>query len=440
MAEHAKELASLYIWTRGALITREHVEQLDALDPLGKYRDEFVIADPDLCYLDGNSLGRLPKVTAESIRHMVISEWGIELVAGWEHWVDMAQQVGDRFGAATLGAAPGQVLVTDTTSVNLYRLALAAIRDRPGRTTIVVDEANFPTDRYVLQGIAQDLGYQLVTIPNEDPSIASDERITPEILARYLDDSVALISVQVINYRSGARQDVPALTQLAHEHGAHILWDASHAVGALDLQFDRWGVQLAVGCTYKYCNSGPGSPGWMYINSRIQDSLATPIDGWFGQRDQFTMGAQFDRAPGMRGFQIASPPIIGLTCVDSSTEIIAQAGMAAIEAKCAQGTDLMIDLFDQWLAPLGFGLETPREASHRGGHLSLTHPDAARIARALREFSNVIPDFRKPQTIRVAISPLYNTFEEVYTGFARIRDLVQSGKYMDIELVDGRVT
>lgn len=418
----------------------ETARNMDASDPLRGYRDRFVIADPNLCYLDGNSLGRLPQATIDAISHVLTDEWGTQLVAGWENWVDMAQRVGDRFGEATLGAAPGQVLVTDTTSVNLYRLAIAAIRDRPGRTTIVVDEANFPTDRYVLQGIAQDLGLRLVTIPNEDPSVAIDERVTPEILSQYLDDTVAVVSLQVINYRSGARQDVPALTQLAHDHGAHILWDASHAVGALDLQFDQWGVQLAVGCTYKYCNSGPGSPAWMYINSKIQDSLSTPIDGWFGQRDQFTMGPEFDRAPGMRGFQIASPSIIGLTCVDTSTAIIVEAGMAAIEAKCAQGTDLMVELFDEWLAPLGFGLETPRDASLRGGHLSLTHPDAVRIAQALREFSNVIPDFRKPQTIRVAISPLYNSYEEIYTGFDRIRDLVQSGKYMEIELIEGRVT
>lgn len=418
----------------------ETARNMDASDPLGGYRDRFFIADPDLCYLDGNSLGRLPHATIDAVSHMVIDEWGTQLVTGWENWVDMAQRVGDRFGEVTLGAAPDQVLVTDTTSVNLYRLAIAAIRDRPGRTTIVVDEANFPTDRYVLQGIAQDLGLQLVTIPNEDPSVATAERVTPELLARYLDDSVALVSLQVINYRSGARQDVPALTQLVHDHGAHILWDASHAVGALDLQLDLWGVQLAVGCTYKYCNSGPGAPAWMYINTRIQESLSTPIDGWFGQRDQFTMGPVFNRAPGMRGYQIASPSIIGLTCVSTSVEIIGQAGMAAIEAKCARGTDLMIELFDDWLAPLGFILETPREASMRGGHLSLAHLEAARIARALREFSNVIPDFRKPQTIRVAISPLYNTYEEIYTGFARIRDLVQSGKHMEIEIIEGRVT
>lgn len=393
-----------------------------------------------MCYLDGNSLGRLPIATEEALARAIRDGWGKELVTGWERWIDMAQSVGDLLGSATLGAAPGQVLVTDTTSVNFYRLAHAALRDRPGRRTIVIDEANFPTDRFIVQGIAQDLGYRLVTIPNEDSTVANHERITPDILERYLDDDVALVSLQVINYRSGARQDVAALTALAHAHGAHLLWDASHAVGALDLQFDRWGVKFAVGCTYKYCNAGPGAPAWMYLANDVQSTLSMPIDGWFAQRDQFAMGPLFDRAPGMRGFQIASPSILGLTAVDAGLRMIAEAGMSDIEAKCAIGTELMLEMFDDWLAPLGFSLDTPRDAKHRGGHLSLTHPEAAQIAVALRELANVIPDFRRPQSIRVAVSPLYTSYEELYTGFARMRDLVASGRHRDVVTSGGRVT
>lgn len=422
------------------MATLADAQELDVHDQLRSFRDQFYVADSNICYLDGNSLGRLPKSTAEAIARVVTDEWGTELVTGWEHWVDMAQRVGDRFGEVVLGAKPGQVLVTDTTSVNIYRLAIAALRDRPGRKTIIVDEANFPTDRYILQGIAQHLGCTLVTIPNEDPSVAEYERITPELLQRYLNDDVALVCLQVINYRSGARQDVPALTKLVHDFGAHILWDASHAVGALDLQFDAWGVKLAVGCTYKYCNSGPGAPAWMYINTAIQSAMNTPINGWFGQWDQFAMGPEFDRAPGMRGFQIASPSILGLTSVASSIEVIAQAGMPAIEAKCGRGTELMVELYEQWLVPLGFGLETPRAAQHRGGHLSLTHPEAAKIAKGLREFQDVIPDFRKPQTIRVAVSPLYNSYEELYVGFDRMRELVATNRHLDVVTTGGRVT
>ena len=418
----------------------EDARSLDAADPLQSFRDRFVITDPDMCYLDGNSLGRLPKATVDAVQRMTVEEWGGELVTGWAHWIDMAQRVGDRVGAAVLGAGPGQVLATDTTSVNLYRLAIAAIKDRPGRSTIVIDEANFPTDRYIFQGIADDLGLRLVVIPNEDPEVAECERVTPEILASYLNDDVALVCLQVINYRSGARQDVPALTELARSHGAYLLWDASHAVGALDLQFDSWGVDLAIGCTYKYCNCGPGSPAWFFIRSSLQSRLRTPIDGWFAQRDQFAMGPQFERAPGMRGFQIASPSIVGLTAIETSMAMIQQAGMPAIEAKAGAGTDFMIELFDQWLAPLGFGLDTPRNAQHRGGHLSLTHPEADRIAVALRQFANVIPDFRKPSTIRVAVAPLYTSYEEIYTGFERMRDLVAANRHHEVSLIEGSVT
>lgn len=418
----------------------ERVRSLDAVDPLRGFRSRFVIDDPDMCYLDGNSLGRLPRDTLDALDTVVRNEWGGELVGGWEHWVDQAVRVGDRLGEVTLAAAPDQVLVTDTTSVNFYRLVLAALRDRPDRRTIVIDEANFPTDRYIVQGIAADLGYRVVMIPNEDPSVAECERVTAEVLLPYLDDDVALVTMQVINYRSGARQDVAALTELIHSYGAHVLWDASHAVGSIDLRFDEWGVQLAVGCTYKYCNAGPGAPAWMYIGNEVQQRMSTPINGWFAQRDQFDMGATFERAPGMRGFQIASPSILGLACVEASLGVIAEAGMSAIESKCATGTDVMVELFDEWLAPLGFTLETPRDPAHRGGHLSLTHPDAARIARALRQFANVVPDFRRPRTIRVAVSPLYTSYEELCTGFSRIRDLVQSGRHREVEIVEGQVT
>ena len=418
----------------------KYARSLDRGDPLAGFRDQFVIADPSMCYLDGNSLGRLPKATAEAVQKMTVKEWGGELVTGWSHWIDMAQTVGDSLGSVVLGAKPGQALATDTTSVNLYRLALAAIKDRPGRSTIVVDEANFPTDRYILQGIAADLGMNLVTIPNEDPSVAQFERITPDLLAEYVNDDVALVCLQVINYRSGARQDVPALTEVARSHGAYVLWDASHAVGSIDLQFDEWGVDLAIGCTYKYCNGGPGAPGWLYVNANASNDLQAPIQGWFAQRDQFVMGPKFERAPGIRGFQIATPPILGLTSVASSMSIIEGAGMAAIEAKAAAGTDFMIELFDAWLAPLGFGLQTPREAKMRGGHLSITHDDAAQIALAMRQLANVIPDFRKPNTIRVAVAPLYTSYEEIFIGFQRLRDLVATGDFQGAVLEESAVT
>lgn len=422
------------------LLDLDHARSLDKVDPLARFRERFLISDPNMCYLDGNSLGRLPKATAEAVHAMIVEDWGGELVAGWSHWIDMAQTVGDRIGSVVLGARPGQVLATDTTSVNLYRLALAAIKDRPGRSTIVVDQANFPTDRYILQGIAADLSMRLVTIPNENPDVAEFERITPELLAEYVDDDVALVCLQIINYRSGARQDVPALTEVARSRGAYLLWDASHAVGVLDLQFDAWGVDLAVGCTYKYCNAGPGAPGWLYIADDLQPRLAAPIDGWFGQEDQFAMGPTFDRAEGIRGFQTGTPPIIGLTAIESSMAIIEEAGITSIESKAAAGTEFMLELFDEWLAPLGFDLATPRSAVLRGGHVSLAHPEAERISVALREWANVVPDFRKPNIVRVAVSPLYTSYEEILTGFERLRDLVATGRHLQVSSNPGSVT
>lgn len=418
----------------------DHARSLDAADPLASFRERFVIADSDQCYLDGNSLGRLPKSAAEAVEGVVREEWGKDLVTGWSRWIDTSLRTGDLIGSTVLGAQSGQTLATDTTSVNLYRLAVAAIRSRPNRSTILVDEANFPTDRYIFQGIAADLGMRLVTIPNEDPDLAECERITPELLGKYLDDDVALVCLQVINYRSGARQDVSALTAIAREHGCHLLWDASHAVGSIDLAFDNWGVDLAVGCSYKYLNGGPGAPAWLFIRSDIQSELQTPIDGWFAQANQFEMGSEFTRAPGIRGFQIATPPVIALAAVQASLAIIAEAGMPSIETKCAAGTTFMVDLFDQWLAPLGFTLHTPRAAHQRGGHVSLTHPDADRISIALREVENVIPDFRKPNIIRVAVAPLYTAYQEIFTGFDRLRDLVVSGRYADFQPVNEGVT
>jgi kynureninase len=419
---------------------RQFALDLDARDPLARFRSQFVNSDPNICYLDGNSLGRLPLATIDAVNNFMKDEWGPEVVTGWGHWVDEAQPTGDLIGRATLGAAAGQVLACDTTSVNFYQLALAAIHARPGRKTIITDAANFPTDRYILDGIAKQLGLKLVIIDNETAGSAEHERITPEILAPYLSDDVALVTLEVIQYRSGARNDIKSLTDLVRQHGALMLWDASHAVGAIEMDFDKNGVDIAVGCTYKYGNSGPGAPAWLYVNKKVQAELQVPIQGWFSQGEQFAMGADFERAQGIRGFQIASPSLIGLRCIKSAFTMIEEAGIGAISEKAAIGTEMMIQLFDAWLAELGFTLLTSRNPQERGGHISLGHPDAARICVALREFADVIPDYRTPNSIRLAIAPLPTSYVEVWDGFARIRDLVASRQYEKIKTTDSRVT
>jgi kynureninase len=419
---------------------RQFALDLDARDPLAGFRSQFVIDDPNICYLDGNSLGRLPLATIDAVNEFMNKEWGPEVVSGWGHWVDEAQPTGDLIGRTTLGAAAGQVLACDTTSVNFYQLALAAIKARPGRRTIITDAANFPTDRYILDGIAKQFNLNLVIIDNESPGTTENERITTDILASYLNDDVALVTLEVIQYRSGARNDIKSLTDLVRSHGAFMLWDASHAVGAIEMDFDKNGVDIAVGCTYKYGNSGPGAPAWLYVNKKVQAELQVPIQGWFSQGDQFAMGPIFEKAEGIRGFQIASPSLIGLRCIKTAFSMIEEAGIGAISEKAAIGTEMMIQLFDAWLAELGFTLQTSRDPKERGGHISISHPDAARICVALREFAAVIPDYRTPSSIRLAIAPLPTSYVEVWDGFARIRDLVASRQYEKIAKTDSRVT
>lgn len=419
---------------------REYALDLDGNDPLAHFRSKFLITDPNLCYLDGNSLGRLPHETVRVINDFLTEEWGREVVTGWSHWIDEAQVAGDLLGRAALGAAPGQVLVCDTTSVNFYQLCMAAINARPGRKTIITDAANFPTDRYILDGIAKQLGLNLIIIDNEDPAVAENERITAELLEKYISEDVAFVTFEVIQYRSGARSDIKSITDLARSFGALVVWDASHAAGAIEMNFDNNGVDLAVGCTYKYGNSGPGSPAWLYVNKKIQAELQVPIQGWFGNEEQFAMGPDYQKAVGIRGFQIASPSIIGIRGVQIAFSMIEEASISAIASKAAAGTQMMIDLFDEWLAPIGYTLLTSRNPKERGGHISIGHPEAARICVALRKFANVIPDYRTPNAIRLAISPLATSYIEVWDGFQRIKDLTETRQFEKVEGSGSRVT
>jgi kynureninase len=420
---------------------------LDAADPLAKYKQAFQITDPDLCYLDGNSLGRMPIASVKAVNDFLTQEWGKELVDGWAHWIDEAQVAGNLLGRATLGAAEGQTLVQDTTSVNFYQLCHAAIKARPGRKTVIIDSSNFPTDRYILSGIADSLGLKLITLNNDgmggpgQVDVDADcELITPEILEPFLNDDVALVTLQVIHYRSGSRPDVKAITDLVRKHGGLVVWDASHAGGAIDLQFDEWGVDLAVGCTYKYGNSGPGSPAWLYIRKSMQAQVLPTIQGWFANDKQFEMGPFFEPADHIRRFQIASPSIMGIRAVQASYSMIEEAGMKTISEKAALGTDLILALYDAWLAPLGFTLLTPRDPNKRGGHITVGHPDAKKIAAAMRSMTNTIPDYRTPDSIRLAIAPLPTSYTEVFDGLERMRDLVQSKKYLEIQDSGSRVT
>ena len=312
---------------------KNKIKDLDQNDPLSKYQSEFQVSDIDLCYLDGNSLGRLPLRTVDKITSFLKEEWGKQLVEGWEDWINEAQISGDLLAKNILGANAGEVLVCDTTSINFYQLCSAVVRANPNRNKIITDSANFPTDRYILDGIADQYGLELIFIDNENVNDKKYERITAADLEPYMSDEVSLVTFQVLQYRSGSLNPIKEITELVESYGAMIVWDASHAAGSVDLDFKKNNIDLAVGCTYKYLCAGPGSPAWLYVSKKLQNKINVPIQGWFAQEDQFGMGPEFEKSPDIRGFQIASPSLLGIRCVNASIELIEEAGMSEIIKK-----------------------------------------------------------------------------------------------------------
>jgi kynureninase len=407
---------------------------LDADDSLARYRDRFVIDDPDLVYFDGNSLGRLPVATKERLAEVVSREWGGALIRGWDTWIELARQAGDVLATGVLGVSPGEVTVSDSTSVNLYKLAAAALDARPERRVIVTDDDNFPTDRYVLEGLAAARGLELRMVPAD-----LDAGLAPEDVRAALDEDVALVCLSHLAYRSGARLDLVAITAAAHEVGALTLWDLCHSVGSVPVPLREAGADLAVGCTYKYLNAGPGAPAFVYVRSDLQAQLRQPIWGWFGQRDQYAMGAGYDPVETIDRFIVGTPPVLGGYAVLEGASITADAGIEAIAAKGAALTSYAIDLFDSWLVEHEFRLATPRRPERRGAHITLHHPNAWQICLALKA-ANVIPDFRTPDRLRIGLAPLYTRFVDVYGGFARLRQIMNAESWRSFPAERTRVT
>ena len=413
------------------VISRERAKHMDGSDPLAAFRDRFVIEDPGTIYLDGNSLGRLPVATRERLG-LVMGQWGSQLVQAWHEWIDLPDRVGDELAVGALGARPGEVIVSDSTSVNLYKLATAALEAADG-TAIVTDRENFSSDRYILDGVAQAAGGELRLI-DSDPV----EGPQPQDIARALEaGDVGLVSFSHVAYYSGALADMEAITR---KSGVPVLWDLSHSVGAVPIELEEWGVELAVGCTYKYLNAGPGSPAFLYIRRELQDRLRNPIRGWFGQRNQFDMEAVYDPEPGVRGFLVGTPPILDLIAVRVGAELVRDAGIASLRKKAVALTEMIVDLYDAWLEPLGFELASPRDAERRGAHVTLHHEDAWAINRALIERARVIPDFREPNSIRLGVPPLYTRGVDVWDAMDRLRDLVERGEHREVDPARTRVT
>jgi kynureninase len=406
----------------------DFARRLDGGDVLAEFRDKFVITDPDLIYADGNSLGRLPKASAECIETTVRREWGDRLIRGWNAgWFDSAARVGDKIGQL-IGAGPGRVVVSDTTSINLFKLTMAALSLRPERSRIISDVLNFPSDLYILQGCIDLLGnrHHLDLIP-------SDDGLTVDMQTLYdtIDEKTALVTLSQVVFKSAYLYDVEAVTRKAHEAGALVLWDMSHSAGVVPAELDRWNVDLAVGCTYKYLNGGPGAPAFLYVRPDLQDKTVQPIWGWFGQKRPFDFGLDYDPADGIKRFLVSSPPILSLSAMEASIDILLEAGIDRIRAKSTDLTAYLIFLCDTRLKPLGFELGTPRDPERRGSHISLQHREAYRINRALIDEMNVIPDFREPNIIRLGLSPLYNSFADVWGMVERIRIVVEEKRYLN---------
>ena len=390
--------------------------QLDQTDPLGRFAAEFVPSDEVVAYLDGNSLGRPLRVTGARFASFLEREWGGRLIRSWdEQWMDLPLALGDRIGALTLGAAPGQTVVADSTTVLLYKLIRAAVDARPGRTEIVVDDDNFPTDRFVLEGVAAECGLTLRWI-----SVDKSRGVTVDQVRDAVSASTALVVLSHVAYRSGYLADAQAITEEVHSAGALVLWDLCHSAGVVPTELDEWGVDIAVGCTYKYLNGGPGSPAFAYLRRDLQDQLQQPIWGWMGASDVFAMASEYRPAAGMRRFISGTPPVVGMLAMQDMLDLIERAGLGDIREKSLLLTDFALDVVDAWLAPLGVTVATPREPERRGSHLTIRH-DSFRAVTAVLWARGVIPDFRAPDGIRIGLSPLSTTFAELLAGLAAIR-------------------
>lgn len=421
MSTQKEETAQAAAPTAEAL--RQRAADLDSLDPLASYREKFIGANTPVSYLDGNSLGRPLKRTAEDIAAFIREDWGGRLIRGWdEQWLNLPQAIGDQLGRAVLGAAPGQTIIADSTTVVLYKLiraALAAVGD-PDRNELVLDTENFPTDRYLVEGIALEEGLTLRWIETNPAAGVTVEQVRAATGPR-----TAVVLLSQIAYRSGHLADLPGITKAVHDAGALVVWDLCHSAGSVEIDLDGAGVDFAAGCTYKYLNGGPGSPAFAYVNQRHLPTLNQPIWGWMGRKDAFEMAAGYEPAPGIRGFLSGTPAILGMVAMQGTLDLIEEATMAAVRAKSEKLTAFAVEVFDAWLAPLDAELATPREAGERGGHITVDHAEFTKATVEALWDGDVIPDFRAPHGLRVGLSPLSTSFGEVLQGMAAIRDRLQ---------------
>ncbi len=421
--------------------TFEFAQNLDRLDQLSVFRKRFYIADENTIYLDGNSLGRLPNQTKHLIEEVVTQQWGTNLIESWnENWYHKSGELGDKI-AKIIGASAGEVIVADSTSVNLYKLVKAALSFQTGRTQIVSDSFNFPTDLYIIQGIINESArkYELKLAGSKN-----DISIDLNDLKRKITRKTALVVLSMVAFKSSFLYHAGEITKRAHDQGALVLWDLSHAAGAVEVELNKTNADLAVGCTYKYLNSGPGSPAFLYVKKDLQEKLKSPIQGWFGDKQPFKFDLNYRPADGIKKFLAGTPPVISLMAIEPGIDLTIEAGIKNIHRKSILQTGYFIRLVQEKITKYGFEIGTPLDSKCRGSHVSLKHAEAYRICQALikPKFGNIkiIPDFREPENIRFGFTPLYTSFTEIWNTVERISEVMETKEFEQYSSVRNSVT
>jgi kynureninase len=394
------------------------VRSWDASDPLRSFRDRFDLP-PNVVYLDGNSLGALPRATRQRIAHVVADEWGAGLIRSWNEcdWIRAPRRVGDKI-AGLIGAAPGEVIVADSTSVNLFKLVSAALAARPGRHEVLSEPGNFPTDLYVLDGVLRD---------RPDLSL----RLEPaERLIDCIGEDTAVVVLTHVHYKTAVMHDMRAITERAHANGALVVWDLSHSAGALQVDLNGCNADFAVGCGYKYLNGGPGAPSFLFVARRHQATSFSPLSGWMGHARPFDFVDGYAPAPGIERFLCGTPPILGLLSLECGVDLLLEAGTAALQAKSQRLCQLFIALVQDMCDCKELQLVSPTDAQQRGSHLAYAHPNGYAVMRALID-RGVIGDFRAPDSLRFGFTPLYTRYEDVWQAAEILRDVLQTQCWSD---------
>ena len=392
----------------------------DKLDSLAHLRAHFQMPDNKV-YLDGNSLGVLPKVVVARVQATLTEEWGQELISSWNthHWIDLPQSVGEKI-APIVGAGPGQVLCSDSISINVFKLLATGLALRPDRNTILVEAQDFPTDRYIAEGLAQLIG----------PERCRVKAVPVDQLTQALTSDVAVMLLSEVNYRTGYKHDMAELTRSAHAVGALVCWDVAHSAGAMPVSFDQAEADFGVGCGYKFLNGGPGAPAFLYVAKRHQNQVSQPLSGWLGHRQPFDFKPSYQPADGVLRYQAGTPSVIAMRALEAALSVFNNVSLAALREKSLALSNFFLACLRAEAGSEYFGVLTPTDPQRRGSHVAITHPQGFAIAQALIE-AGVIVDFRAPDIIRFGFAPLYNTFDDAARAVTVLSSIMSDERYLE---------